>query len=163
MYPMRGNEGRNNNSKLLCLACYENRLASVFDNASELKLFRIEDNKICPAGYLSLPSKDPKDRTSAIMTCGATFLICGAICGCTRNDLEQAGVKVIPWIRGMVDEILEAYKQNRLEDYMMPGCGGRVGTPGNCRQGGRGFRNQRSGHGAGRLAGVNLNSGPRRN
>lgn len=97
------------------------------------------------------------------MTCGATFLICGAICGCTRNDLEQAGVKVIPWIRGMIDEILEAYKLNRLEDYMMPGCGGRIGTPGNCRQGGRGFRNKKAGQGVGRMPGMSLNAGPRRN
>ncbi|CCO22575.1 NifB/NifX family molybdenum-iron cluster-binding protein [Maridesulfovibrio hydrothermalis] len=160
---MRRNERRNTNSKLLCLACFEDRLASVFDNASELKLFRVEDNKICPAGYLSLPSKDPKDRTSAIITCGATFLICGAICGCTRNDLEQSGIKVIPWIRGMVDEILEAYMQNCLENFMMPGCGGRVGAHGKCRQEGRGFRNQRSGQGAGRLAGISMRTESRRN
>lgn len=159
---MRGNEESNNNSKLLCLACYKDRLASVFDNASELKMFRVEDNKICPAGYLSLPSKDPKDRTSAIMTCGATFLICGAICGCTVNELEQSGVRVIPWIRGVVDEILEAYQQNRLENYIMPGCGGRVGRPGRCGQGGRAFRNQRTGQGRGRMAEPSLSSGPRR-
>ena len=160
---MRGNEESNHNSKLLCLACYEDRLASVFDNAPELKLFRVEDNKICPAGYLSLPSKDPKDRTSAIKTCGATFLICGAICGCTVNDLEQTGVRVIPWIRGMIDEILEAYLSNHLENYIMPGCGGRVGIPGRCRQGGQGFRNKRSGQGKGHLVEPSLNSGLRRN
>ncbi|NDV26632.1 NifB/NifX family molybdenum-iron cluster-binding protein [Desulfovibrio sp. JC010] len=136
---MRGNEGRNTNSKLLCLACYEDRLASVFDNAPDLKLFRVEDHKICPAGYLSLPSKDPKDRTSAIIACGATFLICGAICGCTMNELEQAGTKVIPWISGMIDDVLSAYQQNCLENHVMPGCRGR----GRCGQGNRGFRARR--------------------
>ena len=137
---MRKNEARNNSSKLLCLACYEDRLASVFDNAPDLKLFRVEDNKICPAGYLSLPSKDPKDRTSAIMTCGATFLICGAICGCTINELEQAGIKVIPWVTGMINEILSAYQQNCLENHVMPGCRGR----GRCGQGNRAFRGRQA-------------------
>ncbi len=137
---MRGNEGRNNNSTLLCLACFEDRLASVFDNAPDLKLFRMEDNKICPAGYLSLPSKDPKDRTSAIIACGATFLICGAICGCTMNELEQAGVRVIPWITGMTEQVLSAYQQNCLENHVMPGCRGR----GRCGQGNRGFRARNS-------------------
>ncbi|WP_321405081.1 NifB/NifX family molybdenum-iron cluster-binding protein [Maridesulfovibrio sp.] len=156
---MRGNEERNNNSTLLCLACYEDRLASVFDNAPELKLFRVEDNKICPAGYLSLPSKDPKDRTSAIMTCGATFLICGAICGCTMNELEQAGVKVIPWITGMIEEVLSAYQQNCLENLVMPGCRGR----GRCGQGNRGFRARKSDQGAGRHVGQAMNPVQRSN
>ncbi|ACS78688.1 NifB/NifX family molybdenum-iron cluster-binding protein [Maridesulfovibrio salexigens] len=133
---MRGNEGRNTNTTLLCLACYEDRLASVFDNAPDLKLFRMNDNKICPAGYLSLPSKDPKDRTSAIIACGATFLICGAICGCTMNELEQAGVRVVPWITGMTEQVLSAYQQDCLENHVMPGCRGR----GRCGQGNRGFR-----------------------
>ncbi|MBI9109665.1 MAG: dinitrogenase iron-molybdenum cofactor biosynthesis protein [Maridesulfovibrio ferrireducens] len=132
---MRGHKERTiNSATTLCLACFENRLASVFDNATELKMFQLIDNKICPAGLLSLPSKDPKDRTSATLTCGATFLICGAICGCTRNALEQAGIKVIPWVRGTVDEILEAYRLNLLENFIMPGCSGRLGKKGRCRQ-----------------------------
>ncbi|NDV23168.1 NifB/NifX family molybdenum-iron cluster-binding protein [Desulfovibrio sp. JC022] len=154
---MRGNEGRTNNSTLLCLACYEDRLASVFDNAPDLKLFRVEDNKICPAGYLSLPSKDPKDRTSAIMTCGATFLICGAICGCTMNELEQAGVRVIPWITGMTDQVLAAYQQNCLENHVMPGCRGR----GRCGQGNRGFRARKTAQEAMHPNGPTLNSAQR--
>jgi len=149
---MRGNEGRNNKSTLLCLACYEDRLASVFDNAPDLKLFRVEDNKICPAGYLSLPSKDPKDRTSAITTCGATFLICGAICGCTMNELEQAGIRVVPWIRGMIDEVLAAYQQNCLENHVMPGCRGR----GRCGQGNRGFRARQTAQSASHSSGPTL-------
>jgi predicted Fe-Mo cluster-binding NifX family protein len=151
---MRRYEGRDNNSTLLCLACYGDRLASVFDNAPELKLFRMEDNKICPAGYLSLPSKDPKDRTSAIMTCGATFLICGAICGCTMNEMEQAGVRVIPWISGMIDDVLTAYQQNCLENLVMPGCRGR----GRCGQGNRGVRGRRNAQENINPGGPSLNS-----
>jgi predicted Fe-Mo cluster-binding NifX family protein len=132
---MRGNRERNiNPAKTLCLACFEDRLASVFDNATELKMFRLIDNKICPAGLLPLPSKDPKDRTSATLTCGATYLICGAICGCTRNALENAGIKVVPWVRGTIDEILEACRLNMLEKFIMPGCAGRTGQHGRCHQ-----------------------------
>lgn len=118
---------------LLCLACYNGRLASVFDNATEFKIFRVEDNNICPAGHLSLPSKDPKDRTSAILACGATTLICGALCGCTRNIIESTGVKVIPWIRGTVDEVLDAVIKNSLGDLSMPGCSHGTGQ-GRCRR-----------------------------
>ncbi|WP_235727671.1 NifB/NifX family molybdenum-iron cluster-binding protein [Maridesulfovibrio frigidus] len=97
-------------------------------------MFQINDHKICPVGLLSLPSEDPKDRTSATLTCGATSLICGAICGCTRNTLEQAGIKVIPWVRGTINEVLEAYQLGQLEKFMMPGCSGRARQNGRCRQ-----------------------------
>ncbi|WP_051295129.1 NifB/NifX family molybdenum-iron cluster-binding protein [Maridesulfovibrio bastinii] len=118
---------------LLCLACYNDRLASVFDNATEFKIFRIEENNICPAGHLSLPSKDPKDRTSAILACGATTLICGALCGCTRNLIESTGVKVVPWIRGTVEEVLAAVSDNCLDSLAMPGCSKGTGQ-GRCRR-----------------------------
>lgn len=107
---------------LLCLACYGDRLASVFDNATEFKIFRLESNKICPAGHLSLPSKDPKDRTSAILACGVTILICGALCGCTKSEIESTGIKVVPWIRGSVHDVLRALDENSLDALAMPGC-----------------------------------------
>ena len=107
---------------LLCLACYQGRLASVCDNADEYKLFEIRDDNIYPAGHLSLPSKDPMDRTSAILACGVSFLLCGALCAQTQLHLQGGGVIVIPWLTGAIDEVLEAFRENTLEALTMPGC-----------------------------------------
>lgn len=111
---------------LLCLACYQDRLASVCENADEYKLFEIRDSKSYPAGLLSLPSKDPMDRTSAILACGVTFLMCGAICEETRLRLERDGVIVFPWLTGTVDQALSAFLANSFASLAMPGCGDRV-------------------------------------
>ena len=107
---------------LICLACYKDRLASVCENADEYLLFEIRDDKIYPAGRLSLPSKDPMDRTSAILACGVTFLLCGAICALTRTILEKNGINVIPWLTGPTDAILHAFKTDSLFSFRMPGC-----------------------------------------
>ncbi len=108
---------------LICLACYQDRLASVFDNASEYRLYETDqDNHIYPAGRLSLPSKDPMDRTSAIMACGVTCILCGAVCDTTRKHLERGGIAVHPWLTGTIDETLRAYLQGSLADFAMPGC-----------------------------------------
>jgi hypothetical protein len=107
---------------LLCLACYQDRLASVCENADEYKLFEIRDDTIYPAGRLSLPSKDPMDRTSAILACGVTFLLCGAIGVDTRMRLEGGGVAVIPWLTGGIDEVVAAYRHGALAGLAMPGC-----------------------------------------
>lgn len=107
--------------KLVCLACYRNRLASVCENADGYKLFEIQDDKFYPAGLLSLPSKDPMDRTSAILACGVTIFLCGAIRNETRRALEAAGVTVLPWLTGSESQVLRGYIRNSLAELAMPG------------------------------------------
>jgi len=107
---------------LLCLACYQDRLATVCDNADEYKLFEIRDDNIYPAGLLSLPSKDPMDRTSAILACGVSFLLCGALSAQSQLHLEGGGVTVIPWLTGEIEMIISAFRENTLESLAMPGC-----------------------------------------
>jgi len=106
----------------ICLACYQDRLASVCENANEYRLFEIRDDKIYPASLLSLPSKDPMDRTSAILACGVTFFLCGAICAQTRSLLESRDITVIPLLTGSINEVLNGFKTNTLEGLLMPGC-----------------------------------------
>jgi predicted Fe-Mo cluster-binding NifX family protein len=108
-------------AKLICLACYQNRLASVCENADGYKLFEIRDKKFYPAGLLSLPSKDPMDRTSAILACGVTAFLCGAICTKTRQTLEKAGITVLPWLTGSETKVLEGFLHGTLADLSMPG------------------------------------------
>lgn len=112
---------------ILCLACYGDRLASVFDNADEFRFYEVDESQIYPAGHLSLPSKDPMDRTSAILACGVNTLICGALCGRTENQLINAGIAVLPWIRGSIEDVLDAFERNSMESLVMPGCRAGVG------------------------------------
>ena len=109
--------------KLICLACYQDRLASVCENADGYKLFEIRDDQFYPAGRLSLPSKDPMDRTSAILACGVSAFLCGAICNRTRYSLESAGITVLPWLTGSETQILNGYINDSLAEMAMPGTG----------------------------------------
>ena len=122
----------------VCLACFETRLAAVFENASELRLYDVCDNDICPAGHLPLPSKDPTDAISATLACGADLLICGAMCGRTRNCLEASGLHVIPWVGGPIVRVLEAFRTGTLDSLAMPGCHNARRQRGQCRNLGQG-------------------------
>lgn len=110
---------------MLCLACYEDRLASVLENATEFLLYEWEDGHIRPAGHVSLPSKDPTDRTSAIVACGVTQLLCGAVCRSTQDRLQRSGVAVEAWLRGSVEHVLQALERHDLDSLAMPGCAAR--------------------------------------
>lgn len=123
----------------VCLACFETRLAAVFENASELRLYDVCDNEIRPAGHLPLPSKDPTDTISATLACGADLLICGAMCGRTRNCLESSGLHVTPWVGGSIERVLEAFGANTLDNLVMPGCRNVRRQRGQCRSKGQGL------------------------
>ncbi|MEF2229592.1 MAG: hypothetical protein V3571_01560 [Pseudodesulfovibrio sp.] len=62
------------------------------------------------------------DRTSAILACGVSYLLCGAICTETRARLERAGVGVVPWLTGSVDQAVDAFRTDALSALAMPGC-----------------------------------------
>jgi len=61
------------------------------------------------------------DRTSAILACGVTIFLCGAICNRTRHTLEHAGITVIPWLTGTESQVLEAFLRGGLAELAMPG------------------------------------------
>ncbi|WP_285907153.1 hypothetical protein [Pseudodesulfovibrio pelocollis] len=64
------------------------------------------------------------DRTSAILACGVSLLLCGAICADTRALLEQGGVRVIPWLTGGIREVVDALDHDSLSRMTMPGAPG---------------------------------------
>jgi predicted Fe-Mo cluster-binding NifX family protein len=67
-------------------------------------------------------------------------LICGAISRQQEAAISAAGIKVHPFVRGPVQEIITAYESGRLHTaaFALPGCRGRrMGAgrgPGRCRR-----------------------------
>ncbi|MFO7816506.1 MAG: NifB/NifX family molybdenum-iron cluster-binding protein [Thermodesulfobacteriota bacterium] len=123
----------------LALVCHDQRLATVFDQATELKLFNIENNKIYPAGHLSLPFRDLMGKISFIKSCGVDILICGAISGCAHNMLKEQDILLIPWISGDIDSVIKAFQKQKLDELYMPGCSKHIDAA-KCRQRRRGNR-----------------------
>jgi predicted Fe-Mo cluster-binding NifX family protein len=57
---------------------------------------------------------------------GVNTLICGALSADLQNCATQLGLKIIPGVAGDIDEVLTAYRQNRLDqpEFWLPGCQG---------------------------------------
>jgi predicted Fe-Mo cluster-binding NifX family protein len=57
---------------------------------------------------------------------GVTVLICGAISNIGKAILQDKSITVLSWIRGTIDEVVEAYQHNInvTDAFSMPGCGG---------------------------------------
>jgi len=109
---------------ITALTIWENRISPVFDSSHTLLVAQIENNKIANRHLEpfnpSLPSHFA-DRLDAI---GVEILICGAISQLPADIIEAMGIKLIPFISGNTDEVLEnlVKAQPIVPEFLMPGC-----------------------------------------
>ncbi|ABB39991.2 hypothetical protein Dde_3197 [Oleidesulfovibrio alaskensis G20] len=107
---------------MIALAVYGPRLAALFESAPECALFLPQGDICTPAGMLPLPAQDMLQRASILAGADVTHLLCGGICGCHRRQLSQAGIIVVPWLCGGVQDIIRAWMHDNLGPHIMPGC-----------------------------------------
>ncbi|NCC24534.1 MAG: dinitrogenase iron-molybdenum cofactor biosynthesis protein [Deltaproteobacteria bacterium] len=115
----------------LGFATFENRLASLFEKAANIQVFRQIDHEICPVGRFSLPQGDLQAKVSTLLSHGVKHLICGAVSNCDQRYLKASGIIIHPWFRGSLEDVLAAWAADDLQRMIMPGCRGR------CRAGNR--------------------------
>jgi predicted Fe-Mo cluster-binding NifX family protein len=101
-----------------------NRLSTVFDAADELLTVETRPG-VAPEQSRAHWKKDSViARTAHIRESGVQVLICGALSGSVARMLSAAGIRVIPFIRGNVDEVLDAFCNGTLSGrhFFLPGC-----------------------------------------
>jgi len=106
---------------LVCLACYEDRLASLLETAASLRLYRVGDGGAEFAGECLMPGEGLPGPPGGLRRAGVSRLVCGgATCRCVEMFLD-AGIRMDPWIAGQVDEVLEAVVHGRVSALRAPG------------------------------------------
>ncbi|WP_176637162.1 NifB/NifX family molybdenum-iron cluster-binding protein [Desulfolutivibrio sulfoxidireducens] len=128
-------------TSLVCLACFEDRLASLLETATSLRLYRVTESGAVFVGERFMPGEGLSGLPGALVRAGVDRLVCGgATCRCVEMFLA-AGIRIEPWIAGRIEEVLVAIVENRVAALRAPGIcprrGGR-GGPGPGRGPGRG-------------------------
>lgn len=103
------------------ITVWNNRIAPVFDAAGKCLLLG-EENE---ASVITALPEDYSAKAVFLKEQGVSTLICGGIsCECERLILEKE-ITIIPFIAGNIDEVISAWKENRLiqAKFGMPGCG----------------------------------------
>jgi predicted Fe-Mo cluster-binding NifX family protein len=69
------------------------------------------------------------EKVKRLKELGVDVVLCGGISNPLRGMTEAAGIRVIPWLSGRVDDVLAAYFSGSLTDerFAMPGRPGRKG------------------------------------
>ena len=113
--------------KKLGITAFNARVSPVFDASERLEVFEVNGDRLNPIGTALLGGGTLQGRIAQLREQGIDTLICGAITTYAQDLLIAAGIRVISWICGPVDDVLEAYLTNTLDasGWMMPGCDNR--------------------------------------
>lgn len=104
----------------------EDRIAPVFDVAQQIYLVETSaTGNITNSGIHQLESNSLPHTATLLSELGVEILVCGAISRPCRELVAAYGIKVIAFIAGRLDEVVNACLSDNLDQsvYAMPGCG----------------------------------------
>jgi predicted Fe-Mo cluster-binding NifX family protein len=98
-------------------------VSSAFDFSHSLLLVEVENDTESERAEMSLSAQSIPEKANQLKALGVELLICGAISRPLASLVASSGIRILPYVVGRVDEILEAYLDNRLFEpqFILPG------------------------------------------
>jgi len=127
----------------IAIPTWNGRVSPVFDAASRLLVVEVGEEGEYSRFETDISEHFPPSKTMRLTGFGVDTLICGAISRPLTYMITSAGITLIPWISGSVEDVLQAFLKGNLFDvqFLMPGRPGHWGK-GRGRGYGRGRRGQ---------------------
>jgi predicted Fe-Mo cluster-binding NifX family protein len=108
----------------IAVPVWEGKVSPVFDTATRLLVVQMEGRREMDRFTALLREEDPSRRCLYLKGIGVDTLICGAISRPFYEMLSASGLKVVAWITGSPDRVIEAWLNGCLlrDEFIMPGC-----------------------------------------
>ena len=108
----------------VAVTVWEDRVSPVFDASRRLLIADIENAQVKDRSYVLFDSGLPSNLAKTLAELDVPVLICGAVSQVPANIISAGGIRLIPFIAGEVERVLEVYaKGNPLAPtFLMPGC-----------------------------------------
>ena len=111
----------------VAVSVWNHRVSPVFDTARQVLLVDYEDGEQVARAEEAIDEIPLPQRAARLSDLEVDVLICGAVSRPLLSMLSGAGIIVVPFVTGAVEDVLKAYVEGRLADpcLRMPGCRGR--------------------------------------
>ncbi len=105
---------------VLAITSWDGIVSPVFDAAGYFIIIKKGGER----EVVGLVNEPLPGRIERLVEKKVAIVICGAISNDALHLLSQQGIKVLPWLRGPVEEVVEAYRKGQIPGsrYSMPGC-----------------------------------------
>lgn len=109
----------------LAIPIWNNRVSPVFDTAKQILVLEVENGQAGMRQTLNMDRIPGFQRGEWLVRAGVTTVVCGAVSSSQEAVLHAAGMDVISWIGGDVEDVIFAYCAGRLdrEELQLPGSG----------------------------------------
>ncbi|MCK4388797.1 MAG: NifB/NifX family molybdenum-iron cluster-binding protein [Desulfobacterales bacterium] len=107
----------------VAIPAWAGQVSTVFDFARSLVLVEVHGGKEANRSQIPLDEGPSILRAGVLSRLGVKVLICGAISRSLATVVAGYGIEIIPFVSGMVDEVLDAYLTGRLAEarFLLPG------------------------------------------
>ena len=90
-------------------------VAPCFEYSATIAIFTIEKRKVVKQTDFSLQSQEALDRVRLLRDQLVDTLICGGVQDSFEDLVSAIGIRVISWVSGNVDKLLEQYVRGELQ------------------------------------------------
>jgi predicted Fe-Mo cluster-binding NifX family protein len=113
----------------VAIPTWNGRVSPVFDSASRLLVVEVGEEGEYSRFETDISEHFLPSKTMRLTGLGIDTLICGAISRPLAYMVTTAGINLIAWISGQVEDILQAFLNGNLFDiqFLMPGSHGHRG------------------------------------
>jgi len=110
----------------IAVPTWNGRVSPVFDAASRLFVAEVGETGEYSRFETNISEYFLPSKVMRLTGLGIDTLICGAISRPLADMVTTAGIRLVPWVSGMVEEVLQAFLSETLFDlrYAMPGSPG---------------------------------------
>jgi predicted Fe-Mo cluster-binding NifX family protein len=118
------------------IATWQGFVATTLDFARALILVDVVDRQVAGKMEIRLAAGSPQAIAGRLVLAEARVVICGAISSPLLSAIEARGIRVIPFIRGDVEEVIRGCLEGTLKDerFHMAGCRPCGHRPARCRR-----------------------------
>lgn len=122
----------------VALTVWEDSVSTVCDFASTLLVFDVVGQDVKNKSFVPFKNDHFLSKVHQLETLGVQVLLCGAISRPLERMIRESGVTVVPWLRGSIEEVIDAYLVDGLSNdcFILPGFVPKAG----CTRGGRRHR-----------------------
>ena len=104
---------------------WNKRISPVFDTARRIKIIESDSGRVVHESLETMESDLPVQKTFRLTELGVDILVCGAVSKSLHEMLSAHGIRVISFVAGDLQEVIQAWLNGDLEQqvaFTMPGC-----------------------------------------
>ncbi len=107
------------NKMKIAIPFYQNRVSNRLDSSENFLIVSLQNGLIESSKKIRLLHNEPMMMINILTQLDIDVLICGGITDYYAKHFTPSKIKVIPWITGELENVLDLYLQGKLKNLNM--------------------------------------------